>query len=233
MTGFASVIGRDLSTIIYQFPIFRFMDFLLGCNLFYLYKDQKKEEKISYTLLEIFVTIIVLVTFVIGQWQIMLGPINIRGIEIDRWWILTVLNVPSACLTIYWGAIGKGKISQFIKRKSLIYLSQLSKYAFLIHQAVFYFWGVICFHLPIVGGEKFYNTYAKWINLIIGFIITIMLSDVWNKGVYYFTKNKFTINKIKREVKKENGLIQLLIPRGAVEKRYLLMSIVLLRTILF
>ena len=101
------------------------------------------------------------------------------------------MNVPSACLIIYLGALGKGKISHFLnKKKSVMYVSKISKYAFLIHQAVFYFLGVICFHLPVIGGEQFYNTSSKWINLTIGFIITILLSEVWNRVANYVMRSR-------------------------------------------
>lgn len=191
LTGLACVIGRDLSSAIYQFPVFRFLDFFLGCNLFYIYKDHKIREENTYVLLEIFATIVVVITLVLGEWQILLGSIYIGEVEIDRWWVLTIMNVPSACLIIYLGALGKGKISHFLnKKKSVMYVSKISKYAFLIHQAVFYFLGVICFHLPVIGGEQFYNTSSKWINLTIGFIITILLSEVWNRVANYVMRSR-------------------------------------------
>ena len=64
-----------------------------------------------------------------------------------------------------------------------LYMAKISPYAFLIHVVVFYSMAMIYYHIPNVDGVEFGNRYGGWINATIGFLLTVVCSELWMRKI--------------------------------------------------
>ena len=192
----SSVMVDDITRwIIYYFPVSRFWEFFIGCNLGYIFlnKEIQWDEK-KCSLFEILAIVLVVISNVMYMQYATPNVMNAgTGVErTEKWWMFVLVFVVSTAILVYSFAIGKGVISKVLNCRIVLLIAKLSPFAFLIHTVVFRYLSIIYYHIPNIDGEWFYYTYGRWINLTLGFVITIVVSWVWSK-ISVFFKNQFKI----------------------------------------
>ena len=112
----------------YIFPVYRLGDFAIGCIAGYIFINRKKEvSPIAATIKELFA--IAAAAFSIIAYQ-KLGGGNYE------WFRYTELYLPSSLLLVYVFAVNGGYITRLLTNRALIWIGDMSPYAFLIHQIV-------------------------------------------------------------------------------------------------
>lgn len=178
MTVFIMIWSKDVYYFTYFFPPYRFFDFFAGCNagwLCYCGKracnerclvdgngDAALSDDVRYTLYEA-AGILFAVATVCIDWYI-------TG---DMAWLdNSLLYVPSSCVLVYLFACGRGRITRFFSNKILVALGDISGYAFLIHQAVLYWFQAIYY--------KISGKYVRPLPQVIAvFLLTIVATKIW------------------------------------------------------
>jgi len=127
MTTYISV---DISKwVTYICPLYRAGDFIIGCNLGYIFL--KKQNAIQsgkiWTLAEVFVIGIVLLQF--------LAAIKLEEHNVI-WLRYTLVFTLGSMGLVYLFAINQGFVSKFLTNKLLLYIGNISGEAFLIHQII-------------------------------------------------------------------------------------------------
>ncbi len=178
ITVFILICGTDVYYFTYFFPPYRCFDFFVGCNVGYLYYCGKKacDERcvsvgydnmpiaggVRYTLYEAAGILFAVVT-IYTEWHITDGMAWINN---------SLLYVPSACVLIYVFACGRGRITRLLSNKALVRLGDISGYAFLIHQAVLYWFQAVYY--------KIFSKYARPLPQVIAvFFLTIVATKIW------------------------------------------------------
>lgn len=162
----------------YIFPLFRLGDFAIGCHLGYLFLQKRYSIKtFTATLSECLVVVLIIFSQFIFN-----GHITFSG---TAWYRYTVLYLPSTIPLIYLFALNQGVISKILTNKVLIFIGNISAYAFLIHQ--------VCIRYI----DKFSPTYGYiaeniWVRFFVAFAATILLSVLYRQTEHY----------IKRKLKK-------------------------------
>lgn len=170
----------------YIFPLSRLEDFVIGCNLGYIFihsqKDHVKEAKHrGLTWLEIGIIVIIAV-----QWVAYVLLVNIPekvdpSLSANHWWSLTVLWTITSCALVYVFALNQGYISKLLTNKVVLFIGNFSANAFLIHQMVYRY-------LNTLENKLFGDTY-NYINIFVCFILTMISAYVWEK-IMVAIKNK-------------------------------------------
>lgn len=188
--GSNSIYVDDLRKwIIYYFPLVRFIEFFIGCNLGFIYL--KTNYHYSSVLKMSFYRIVAIMLVILSNVIYCCYSAH-RYVEdnniIDQWWIYTFIFVISSCFLIYAFAT---KVQYHNKRKAIpmldfikkivLQIADLSPYAFLIHTVVFRYLSVFYYHIPGFNGDIFYYEYGRYFNLTIGFFITMILSYMYSK----------------------------------------------------
>ncbi len=173
-----SFINRDGFTqwFVYIFPVFRLFDFIIGCNLGYIFMNIKTNKQASdkkYTFLELCIFIIIIIQFAIVTFTVARPSAKNPLILTNNWWASTVFWTISSCALVFLFALNKGKISKMLTKKPLMYIANISAYAFLIHQILFRYLRI--FERSIFGRS------IEYIDLIVCFTITIVCSYLWDK----------------------------------------------------
>lgn len=161
---------------IYIFPLSRLEDFVIGCNLGYIFMNAKKDKEISekfYTLLELGIIIIIVIQWIAYVMLVSVPSKTDPSIYTENWWGLTGMWTLSSCTLVYVYALGKGKFSKILVNKFLLSIGNLSASAFLIHQMVYRYLNIL--------ENKFSGGGYKYINIFVCFIITIITAYVWDK----------------------------------------------------
>lgn len=155
----------------YIFPVMRLIDFVIGCKLGLVYKkriekmSEANEDKGFYTTLEICaIAILCFCVFLCGN-----KVISEVGLNKSALWTIPV------CLTIYLFAVNKGMLSQVLTCKWLLYIAEISPFAFLIHQVVIRYFHTAIYYT--VGGEHMTFPLVP----VVCFVITIILSSLWKR----------------------------------------------------
>lgn len=179
---------------VYRFPLSRLIDCLIGCNLGYLYVSNK-DKKISYaTLKEAVAIILCLVASVIASVVSPITPLDakIPSVDYTIGWSYSLIFLPGSILAIYLFAYNQGKVSKFFENKFFMYLANISVYGFLIHSVIFtYFSKVVYFVLGNSDAAKlFMKQYGSWINLTLGFFLTLVACQIWIWLIGLFSKKK-------------------------------------------
>lgn len=157
---------------VYIFPLSRLEDFIIGCNVGYLFKYCKRDKKISRstaTICEILVGIVLVVL-----WGIYLINITIPEDYNNYWWGLTLLYTLSSCVLVYVFALNKGIISSLLTNKIFVFIGYISANGFLIHQMVFRY-------MSSIIEKHTFITVNKYLNIIICLFLTIIFSLMWSK----------------------------------------------------
>lgn len=168
-------VSKDFTKwITYVFPLFRFGDFAVGCNLGYLYISRevsfssKKITKIC-TLAEIASLVFAL-----------LIPINLLQTTKWAWISYSLIYLPLSVVVVFSVATQKGLLSHFLGNGLLVLGGDLSSYAFLIHTVVLAYFGF--FFVKMSGSLN------RWIICMINLAITLALSWLWKQGTLYMKK---------------------------------------------
>lgn len=155
-----SVLNMDLTWSNYVFPVYRLLDFFIGCNLGYLFLNQKRKEKniIKSNILEIVSLVMVIFSM-------------LKFYNASMWYQYTILFVPSSISLVYIFADNKGMITKLLTNKVIIFIGNISPYIFLFHRLVInWLW------------FKYENVITdKATECIISFFITMVLSLLWKK----------------------------------------------------
>lgn len=167
--------------IIYYYPLSRLWEFLIGCNLAYCFIDKEHNlDDWKYTILEIISLIIVVLTNIISY----------NSSYKYVFWNEVFIYSFSTIILVYVFAIGKGKISNLLTNKITLYIAKISPYAFLIHAGVFKLLDILSFHFTNENGELIFLEYNKWIKVLFGIAITIILCEAWIKIIKFLEIKK-------------------------------------------
>jgi len=174
----------------YIFPLSRLEDFIIGCNLGYIFMNHRNEEKGSdqkvYTIAEIGVVAIIIVQWILYLTKIYIPSKADPPVPTSNWWGLTVLWTMSSCALVYLFALKRGKLSQLLSNKALIFIGNMSANGFLIHQMVYRYLNSF--------EKKLFGQSNNYINLLICFAITMASAYLWDKTINRFHKKKETPN---------------------------------------
>lgn len=114
----------------YIFPVFRFFDFAIGCNLGYIFltrSEREFEKRTSYALLEFACVALFIGALLIFKGESVLAKSEYRA---------SVLVLPFSVAMVYLFANGKGVIPRLFTNRVTVYLGNLSAFFFLIHQDI-------------------------------------------------------------------------------------------------
>lgn len=157
-----------LKWLTYICPMYRLGDFLIGCSIgaIFVRKDRWRINSICATIVEIMsICIMIICNYIYAVQSGLLGSEYIR---------YSTLYTPSTVIFILIFAINKGYVSKVLTCKLLVYIGNISAYAFLIHQLVIRYM-VIGLHL-ILKTEL-----TPWIMTCFSFVITIGCTEIWKK----------------------------------------------------
>ena len=171
---------------IYIFPISRLEDFLIGCNLGYIFKNSQNllysNNNNFYTFFEFGVITIIIIQMAVFVMMVAI-PAKIDPTNTSpNWWGTTVLWTITSCALIYLFAIQNGKISNMLTNKIFVYLGNISANTFLIHQMVYRY-------LELFETKILDNKY-EYTNIIMCFIITIASAYMWDYMVKLFQNKR-------------------------------------------
>ncbi|MCR5562646.1 MAG: acyltransferase [Desulfovibrio sp.] len=163
---------------VYIFPLSRLEDFLIGCNLGYIFvrTEAGNRSAAAWTLYELGALLLIL-----GQWILYLHlmPPTEDVITVPRlWWLIVVQYTVSSCVLIWVFARNRGLISRVFSTNTLVTLGNLSSITFLIHEVTIRYirTGAECLL------ESRLSTPEIWtIAAVIAFVITLLLSLAWQK----------------------------------------------------
>ena len=170
---------------VYIFPVSRLEDFVIGCNLGYIFKNannNKEPNSKLYSFMEMGVIAIIIV-----QWAVYVLMISIPAkadpaIRSRNWWGLTVFWTVTSCSLVYLFAIDRGRISKILANKLLVFIGNMSANAFLIHQMVYRYLDSL--------ERKMLGNSNEYINIVACFLITMISAYIWEKIIYYFQNKK-------------------------------------------
>lgn len=146
----------------YIFPVYRLGDFIIGCNLGYLFlKQEKKQPTLSATFAEAFTILLTAVLLYAYSTQIGLGSLE--------WFRYTLLYTASSILLVYCFASNSGHITKLLSNKILIPVGNISAYAFLIHALVIRYINKL---FLLKNGY----TLSSWKLTLVAFAITLICS---------------------------------------------------------
>lgn len=163
---------------VYQFPLVRLIDVLIGCNLGKIYMDNKEVVHDKATLYEL---ISIAGSFLAGflyQYvaQNTSSDIAVLYVNYNKWFTYSIIFTPASSALVYLFAYGQGSISRKLVNKVTMYIAGISPYAFLIHTVVYSYLlaiGTRLFHFLLDFG-----TYKAIVNLTVGIGITMLLSSL-------------------------------------------------------
>ncbi len=156
--------------VMYICPLIRCGDFYIGCCAGYAYKN-RKEHNTSKRFAT--VTEILSIAFIVVSNVIYSRRMGFIGSECFRY---SLLFTPSSVMLIYIFAMEEGVISKLLANKPLVWLGDLTAYAFLIHPIAIRFVTVV-FH-------RFYSIILNpWIIVFWGFVVTVISTIIWLRMV--------------------------------------------------
>jgi peptidoglycan/LPS O-acetylase OafA/YrhL len=180
-----SVLENNIQAwLIYYFPLSRVWDVFIGANIGFLFLKQKNDSISESTALEPFAILLNVIVLIINTLVTPKHAIDGTSVVLhpNFRWFLSLLFTISSSILVYIFALDKGKISKFLTGKITLYLAKISSYGFLIHYVVLAYLSIIYRMLPkIFGGgyERFWWDYGRWLNLSIGFVITLICIELY------------------------------------------------------
>jgi peptidoglycan/LPS O-acetylase OafA/YrhL len=164
---FSSVADGDFATwFTYIFPVFRLIDFSLGCNLGYIFVNRNKEEKKSVITA---IDISTAVFFVISVATYRLTD-KLPGSDAYKH---TLIFSPFAMLCVYCFALGKGILPKLLTGKITVRFGDISSSFYLIHQ------DVIRILYMLSGYTALSFTAVKALLIPISFVLTILAAEIY------------------------------------------------------
>ena len=180
-----SVLENNIQAwLIYYFPLSRVWDVFIGANIGFLFLKQKNDSISESTALEPFAILLNVIVLIINTLVTPKHAIDGTSVVLhpNFRWFLSLLFTISSSILVYIFALDKGKISKILTGKITLYLAKISSYGFLIHYVVLAYLSIIYRMLPkIFGGgyERFWWDYGRWLNLSIGFVITLICIELY------------------------------------------------------
>lgn len=157
----------------YICPLFRLGDFIIGCNLGYIFLNRKTDKMnagiLKFTALEFFTIVAVIISQVVY-----VKNFSFLGSE---WFKYSLLYIPTSISAIYLFALSKGLLTKMLTNKITIYIGNLSAYTFLLHTVVIRYTSTYI--------SPFINSHT--LNVVIYFVITVILAVIYQK---VFTNKK-------------------------------------------
>ena len=151
--------------LVYIFPLYRIFDFVIGCNLGYLFLHCSCSEASSKAKFTVFELLAVLLAIAIpavfefaGLGEVLYSTKDVLGIV----------------LLIFVLGFNKGLVSMLLSKKLFVWLGNMSAYTFLIHQVVINL-------LQIVVGNKY-------VVALVAFVVTLV-------GAFVYSRIEKTIRK--------------------------------------
>ena len=173
--------------VIYNHPITRVMEIIIGYNLGYLYINKTKTNINKATLKEALVLLLILLSLILSTLTIIKAEYQQLIINPNNWWRMSVLYTPTTCLLIYLFAFEEGKISKILVNKTTLYFAKISPYGFLIHYVVFRYLDAA---MQFLISQEFKYYYGPYIKITLGIILTIICSEIWMLIDQRFIKKK-------------------------------------------
>lgn len=150
----------------YIFPLFRFGDFFIGCNLAYIFKESNPlENKVAASFLELTAW-----AFLALIWYLRLKGVFIFGNYFMR---LNLDYLPTSIAIVYLTAMNKGIISRLFSIKPMVAIGNLTGQAYFIHYPV-----IIYFYLFLNGRRILQNSLLSNIAIL---VITFILAFLYAK----------------------------------------------------
>ena len=161
--------------IVYNAPMTRFFDFFIGCNLAYIFILNSHDlSKIKYSLLELIAIILVIISNIIS--------VKLDGrVRLEKNVFVFTIGV---VLLIYSFAVGRGIFSNILTNKVTVNVGNLSSYIFLIHMPVYTYLFMFIYRIPFVNGKAILDKYYSWIEITVGFVIILLLSEMYVRFFY-------------------------------------------------
>ncbi|MBQ2944590.1 MAG: acyltransferase [Ruminococcus sp.] len=144
--------------LVYIFPLYRVLDFVIGCNLGYLFLNcnhSKDDSKVKFTVFELLAILTSIVT------SAALGFAGWGDV------LYSAKDLPGIVLMIFVFAFNRGFVSKLLSVNMFVWIGNLSAYTFLIHQVVINL-------LQIVAGNKY-------IVALVAFVITLVGAVVYER----------------------------------------------------
>lgn len=164
----------------YKFPPIRLIDFLIGCDLGLLWKlsaSGANEEQIAS--LRSNLCMIIAICLALGAQFFVLSSYaaqNFLPNTNSHWWTTALIYSIPSCLLIWYTARENNLFARFLSTDFMAKFGNLTRYAFLIHFTVFAYIAAV---VRAIGGKAFYKSYGSYIKLVVGLIITIILTLLW------------------------------------------------------
>ena len=171
LVGFSGLSEEIQYWLSYEFPLFRLGDFFSGCCLAKLFIDGKsRDNHLTAELWEVLCIVFVAVCLAIYTLKRgFLGSDPVRR---------SVLLLPSAAATVYLFAQKRGKITDLLTNRALIWLAKISPYGFLIHQEIIYQSKYYLF-----GPGAWQSVVHKVVVLFVAFAVTVLLSVIYDRTI--------------------------------------------------
>ena len=177
------ILDPDLTSwLVYHFPLARIFDIIIGFNLGYLFIKRTSNFSEMKTN---FWEVIGIILAVFGNYYFAsLAPRLEVGDNIvisrpEQSWGYSLGFVLSSIILVYSFAMQNGFISRMITNKFTMYLAKISPYGFLIHYVIFRYAMAVYYRISGVESGEFLLKYGCWMNLTIGFVLTVICSEIW------------------------------------------------------
>ena len=92
----------------------------------------------------------------------------------EQSWSYSLGFVFSSIILVYSFAMQNGFISRLLTNNFSMYLAKISPYGFLIHYVIFRYAMAVYYRIPGFEPGEFLIKYGCWLNLTVGFILTIV-----------------------------------------------------------
>lgn len=171
--------------LIYNFPLMRFIEIVMGFYLGYYFLYSKKElSKKLCSALEIVIICGAVCTGLFLNWYCKAVD------EGSLWWAYTLIYSLQALFAVYVFAFGKGSVSNMLNKKPVMFMADISSNGFLIHYVVFDYLTTAVY---LLLGREFEKAYAPLINLTLGVEITVVACAVWKFLLNLFNRRKLKV----------------------------------------
>ncbi len=151
----------------YIFPVSRLVDFIIGCNLGYVFlrsrKNLESRKNTLYSLMEIILGCMLLAAFVL---------FNAGFVKKMEWARVTIWVIP-ACISVVLFTLKKGIFTRMFTNRFFVYLGNISAVTFLVHQLAI---KVVQLLTKDIGGKN-YSKNPMVLTAV--FLLVIVISQLW------------------------------------------------------
>lgn len=146
----------------YVFPIYRYLEFVVGMFLAEIFKKnrEKKTSKTTLTVLEIAIIVYFIVEYIVGD--VFSSKFGING-------VVSLVQVFVMCTLIYVFSFEKGLVSKIISNKLFLAFASISFEVYLIHQAFQNAFGAVLSRLGL-----------SQLTGVVTIVVTLATAIIWN-----------------------------------------------------